>query len=223
MKHATRTTGPATAAATALSAALLTLTTPTTSHADTFIPLPGGETTETLGDGTTITVRLTGESALISPSMGATPLHRNTWASATATADASTPPRAMTIRPGYIVGCQINIAGGGATTGLGLSQRTGSDTAELSANGGANLSLGPGQAKKFYVLDLEAPDAFGDETHRPFNRVMSPHGSVTWKNTTIGLTGCAGYAQARTFVQVDIETSNAKEIITLWGQPFSLG
>ncbi|MEU4843340.1 MspA family porin, partial [Nocardia testacea] len=50
-------------------------------NADTFIPLPGGELVKTLSDGTVVTVRMVGESATISPSMGATPVHRNAWAS----------------------------------------------------------------------------------------------------------------------------------------------
>ncbi|MBF6470150.1 porin, partial [Nocardia beijingensis] len=39
-------------------------------NADTFVPLPGGELTKTLSDGTVVTIRLVGESANISPSMG---------------------------------------------------------------------------------------------------------------------------------------------------------
>lgn len=214
--------GLAAAGSTLLAAATLALL-PAPASGDTFVPLPGGQITETLGDGTTVTVRLTAESAVISPSMGATPLHRNAWVSGSAAAETSQPPRSMSIRPGYVVGCQLNIAGGGANAGAGATQRASSDTPDLSVSTGGNLTLGPGQAKKFYVLDIEMPDAFGDESHRPFNRVTSPHSSVTWKNSTMGLAGCAGYAQARAFVQVDVETTNAKEIVTLWGQPFSLG
>ncbi|MGW5382533.1 MspA family porin [Nocardia sp. NPDC003963] len=210
------------AGSTLLAAAVLALL-PAPAHGDTFVPLPGGRITETLGDGTTVTVHLTGESAVISPSLGATPLHRNTWVSGSAGAEASRPPRSMAIRPGYVVGCQVNIAGGGVNAGAGASQRAGSQNPDLSTSTGGNLTLGPGQAEKYYLLDIEAPNAFGEESHRPFNRVTSPTGSVTWKNSTIGLAGCAGYAQARAFVQVEVETSKAKEIITLWGQPFGLG
>ncbi|WP_172456903.1 MspA family porin, partial [Nocardia farcinica] len=34
---------------------------------------------------------------------------------------------------------------------------------------------------------------------------------------------CAGYAQARSFVKVKVETDNVMSVVTLWGQPFSLG
>ena len=49
-------------------------------NADTFVPLQDGNITQTLLDGTVVTVRQTGNSANISPSMGSTPLHRNVWA-----------------------------------------------------------------------------------------------------------------------------------------------
>lgn len=35
--------------------------------------------------------------------------------------------------------------------------------------------------------------------------------------------GCAGYAQARAFAEVEVETATAKEVATVWGQPFSIG
>lgn len=190
--------------------------------ADAFVPLPGAALTETLGDGTTVTVRVVGESATISPSMGSTPLHRNAWVSASAQVELSAPAR-MLIKPGYVVGCQVNIDGGGANSGANLS----SDWAGQSPSGGGslggNLSLGPGQAQKFYLLDLEGPDGFGAESHRPFTMHAGTNGSVTWRNSTIGLSGCAGYAQARVFTEVQVETSSAKEVVTVWGQPFSLG
>uniref|UniRef100_UPI0024565D4A MspA family porin n=1 Tax=Nocardia asiatica TaxID=209252 RepID=UPI0024565D4A len=86
-------------------------------NADTFVPLPGGELTKTLSDGTVVTVRLVGESANISPSMGATPLHRNAWVSGSAQVELSGAAGGK-IFPGYTVGCQVNIAGGGATGGV---------------------------------------------------------------------------------------------------------
>lgn len=191
--------------------------------ADTFIPLPGGAVTETLGDGTVVTVRIVGESANISPSMGSTPLHRNVWVSGTTQVELSAPARTTKIKPGYVVGCQVNIAGGGANGGANASSDWAGKNPSAGGNVGSNLSLGPGQAKKFYLLDLEAPDAFGSESHRPFSMMTGTTGSVAWTNSTIGLSGCAGYAQARVFTEVEVETKNVKEFVTVWGQPFSLG
>ncbi|WP_280438465.1 MspA family porin [Nocardia carnea] len=205
-----------------VAAASVGLATTGIAGADTFIPLPGAAISETLGDGTAVTVRIVGESATISPSMGATPLHRNVWVSASAQVELSAPARSS-IKPGYVVGCQVNIAGGGANGGANYSTDLSGEKQSAGGSLGGNLSLGPGQAEKFYLLDLEAPDAFGSESHRPFSSLAGTSGSVSWRNSTIGLAGCAGYAQARAFAEVEVETATAKEVVTVWGQPFSLG
>ncbi|MFI9536297.1 MspA family porin [Nocardia fusca] len=193
-------------------------------NADTFIPLPGGEITKTLSDGTVVTVRLVGESATISPSMGATPIHRNAWASASAQVEIAGGEKVGgKIYPGYVVGCQVNIDGGGAEGEAGAD--IDGESGEVSPSGevGGNLTLGPGQAKSFYVLDIEKPDDYGNEDHATNNKFKGNSGSVTWSDQTIGVNGCGGYAQARSFVRVKVETDNVMSVVTLWGQPFSLG
>ncbi|MGQ4619428.1 MspA family porin [Nocardia sp. R7R-8] len=195
-------------------------------NADTFVPLPGAEIVKTLSDGTVITVRLADESATISPSMGATPIHRNAWVSASAQVEVSGTGAAGSIWPGYTVGCQVNIAGGGVNGGAAgtvTSDGNGGATGDVGGNGGANLSLGPGQAKSFYVLDLEKPDGYGNEYHYAYNSFQGTSASVTWADESIGLSGCAGYAQARAFVSVEIFTDTVTSWVTLWGQPFSIG
>ncbi|MEU7763999.1 MspA family porin [Nocardia sp. NPDC049190] len=194
-------------------------------NADTFVPLPGGELTKTLSDGTVVTIRLVNESANINPSMGSTPLHRNAWVSGSAQVELSGAAGGF-LFPGYTVGCQVNIAGGGATGGAdaGVDWSDGQNMRpSVGANSGGNLSLGPGQAKSFYVLDLEQADDFGNSAHRTNIRFKGTHGSVTWADETIGLSGCGGYAQARAFVSVEVETENVSTWVTLWGAPFSLG
>lgn len=194
-------------------------------NADTFVPLPGGTITKTLSDGTVVTVRMVGESANINPSMGSTPLHRNAWVSGSAQVEISGPNGAVggKIWPGYVVGCQVNISGGGATGGADAGANYDGSAPSVGATSGANLSLGPGQSKAFYVLDLEQPDDFGSEAHYGRNKFGGNSGSVTWSDETIGLNGCAGYAQARSFVTVKVETDNVVSDVVLWGQPFSLG
>ncbi|WP_280216775.1 MspA family porin [Nocardia neocaledoniensis] len=193
-------------------------------EADAFVPLPGGEMVKTLSDGTVVTVRLVGESATISPSMGATPVHRNAWVSGTAQVElvgAGEGSYGLVV-PGYTVGCQVNIAGGGAGGGVeGASDWEGN--ASLGANTSGELSLGPGQAESFYILDREKADDFGNESHKVYNEFTGGSGSVTWADQTIGLTGCGGYAQARAFVSVEVVTATVTSWVTLWGQPFSLG
>lgn len=196
--------------------------------ADTFVPLPGGELVKTLSDGTVVTVRLVGESATVNPSLGATPLHRNAWVSASAQVELSGAGASTggTIFPGYVVGCQVNIAGGGASGGANGSLDW-SDGQNIRPGAGADtggeLTLGPGQAESFYILDREEADDFGAEVHRTYNSFSGTSGSVTWSDETIGLTGCAGYAQARSFVSVEVITDSVTSWVTLWGQPFGLG
>ncbi|MGH8881042.1 MAG: MspA family porin [Stackebrandtia sp.] len=194
-------------------------------NADTFVPLPGGEIVKTLSDGTVVTVRMAGESASISPSMGSTPVHRNAWVSGSAQVEVAGGGEDVggKIYPGYVVGCQVNIDGGGAEAGAGADIDGTSGEVSPSGEGGANLTLGPGQAKSFYVLDIEKPDDYGNENHATNNKFKGNSGSVTWSDQTLGLNGCGGYAQARSFVKVKVETDNVMSTVTLWGQPFSLG
>ncbi|WP_327142219.1 MspA family porin [Nocardia sp. NBC_01327] len=197
-------------------------------NADTVIPLPGGSLTKTLSDGTVVTVNLVGESANINPSMGDTPLHRNAWVSASAQVQISGNNTDVggNIYPGYVVGCQVTIDGAntnGGVSGGASWDSSGNVTPSAGATGGGNLTLGPGQAQSFYILDREMPDDFGNPIHKTKNTFKGSSGSVTWADETIGLNGCAGYAQARAFVNVEIETDNVITWTTLWGAPFSLG
>jgi len=185
-----------------------------TANADTVVPLPGGSITRAFADGTVVTVRLTDESALISPSMGATPLHRNAWVSGSASAEISGPGASGgEITPGYIVACQLNLGGGGGVdSGDGGLDLTGAPVVP-SPSTTADIVIGPGEAQSLPVL--------GSST--PANKFTGNSGSVTWTDWTIGLSGCAGYAQARSFVKVTVDTDTVSGSVTLWGQPFSIG
>jgi len=192
--------------------------------ADTFVPLPGGEIVKTLSDGTVVTVRLVGESATISPSLGSTPVHRNAWVSGSAQVELSGGDEiGGSIYPGYVVGCQVSIDGGGVEGGVDGGVEWEDGAGSLGAESGGELTLGPGQAKSFYLLDIEEADDFGNEDHAKRNKFKGNSGSVTWADSTIGLSGCGGYAQARAFVRVKVETGNVITSVTLWGQPFSIG
>ncbi|PTR33242.1 MspA protein [Rhodococcus sp. OK611] len=192
-------------------------------NAGTLVPLPDGTITETLVDGTVVTITRTGESATISPSMGATPLHRNVWVSGSAKVEVSG-GGAGTIQPGYIVACQLTLGGKTGTDGSMKRDWEGEaiKTAPDSAKAAGNLSIAPGQAVDYKILDLELADAFGAEQHRAANPYKGK-GSVTWADSTLGVSGCAGYAQARSYVKVTVNTANVTSNVTLWGQPFSIG
>ncbi|APB01214.1 hypothetical protein NS506_07192 [Nocardia seriolae] len=205
-------------------------------RADTFIPLPGGTITRQLADGTTMTVRITGESAKISGSMGDTPAHRNVWTTAVASVDLDGPSAGsnqiqIKISPGYIVGCQVDISGGlnsGASGGVtnDPSKMTQQNPfAGLSATQSLSegITLGPGQAVARLILDLEKPDDYGQESHKRYNKVSCPHASVSWQDEAFEVNGCGGYAQARSFVAAEVDTPNFIGNLVLYGEPFSMG
>jgi hypothetical protein len=192
-------------------------------NADTFVPLPDQTVTQTLQDGSVVTLTLTEDSATINPSMGSTPLHRNAWVSGRVKVS-MTNGQAIDgwVWPGYVVGCQIDINGGGVSESATASATSSTTTA--SSGSTATLSLGPGQAQTFSLLDIERPTPFGDDANYPFNYFHSTNTSgVHWEDTTIALNGCAGYAQARAFAKVRIQTKYAVGSVNVWGPPFSLG
>ncbi|KXF49245.1 porin [Rhodococcus sp. SC4] len=194
--------------------------------ADTFIPLPGGSIAKTLTDGTVVTVNLTDESANISASLGSTPLHRNVWVNgkAAVTLDGAG-AKGATITPGYILACQVDF-GASANGKAGSTPSVADDgTVSIPVTGttGAGITLGPGQAKNVTLLDLEKKDAYGAEVHSGANSFKGKSGSVRWTDSALGVSGCAGYAQARSYVKVAVNTDNVTSSITLWGQPFSIG
>ncbi|MFE3193558.1 MspA family porin [Nocardia sp. NPDC059240] len=214
-----------------LSAAVIGCLSAAPVHADTIVPLPGGHITQTIGDGTVVDVDLTGESANINPSLGATPLHRNAWTSGHGAVDlsggaAADPATYTKLNIGYIVGCQVDLSAG-MTAGVDASATadlsSGQGTITPSGGASTSLTLAAGQAKVLNLLDLEVPDDYNKESHYSAPRVSGPHQSVTWHDETFAVNGCGGYAQARSFVQAKVYTPTTVGMVTLWGEPFSLG
>ncbi|MEV0251414.1 MspA family porin [Nocardia sp. NPDC050712] len=194
--------------------------------ADTFVPLPGGTITRELADGTTVTVTVERESAKVSPSLGATPVHRNVWVTARASVDLAGPSAStatIKISPGYVVGCQVDI--GGITGSNNESATLSNNTVPIAPTEsfGAGITFGPGKAIARLMLDLEMPDDYGQESHKRYNKIPGPHTSVTWIDETFAVDGCGGYAQARSFVAAEIDSTNYIGNVVLWGQPFSIG
>ncbi|BAH53937.1 MspA family porin [Rhodococcus opacus] len=206
-------------------------------NADTFVPLQDGTITQTLLDGSVVTVRQTGNTANISPSMGSTPLHRNVWASGTidVSIEGGT-AKGGTIDAGYIVACQLNFGGeAGGEAGVGFAPRaeaTDPDTGVVTPAGidqstssstSAGISIGPGEAKNVPILDIEYTDDYGAEAHKSSFKFTGKSGGFTYSDETFGVSGCAGYAQARSYAKVSVSTESVDGTVTLWGQPFSLG
>lgn len=192
-------------------------------NADTFTALPDGEVTKTLVDGTVVKITRTGESVNVSPSMGATPLHRNSWVSGRIGAEVTGPnAKGGSINVGYVVACQATLgAKGGADTGIGSNWE--GDKTTQSAKSSTTVTVGPGQAANFRILDIEKADAYGAESHSGSHSFKGTSGSVTYADSTMSVNGCTGYAQARSFATVTVNTDTVTSTTTLWGQPFSIG
>ncbi|WP_067670844.1 MspA family porin [Nocardia miyunensis] len=192
--------------------------------ADAFVPLPSQTLTKTMADGTVVTVQRTDESATITGSLGATPLHRNAFVSGRYNVQLSRPTPSMLIQAGYVVGCQVSVGSLTNSSSGSTSTDSSGSTSVTGASVGETLSIGPGQAKDYFVTDWERQDDFGAQQHLPFAPYLNTdHAKLNYVNTTLSVVGCAGYAQARSFVNVMVYNPNADDIITLYGQPFSLG
>ncbi|OZC58316.1 hypothetical protein CH289_01745 [Rhodococcus sp. RS1C4] len=212
-------------------------------NADTFVPLSDNEISKTLIDGTVVTIKGFGQSGLISPSMGATPTQRNVWVTGNYTVETSN-PGGGSIEPGFLVGCQVDFAAGisggvegsfgqGNTIklepGKPLSSleinRTQPNTYDIGA--GVNLDLAPGQLNDIKLVADETSAKIdgvtvATDTSNSFD-FSGNGGGYTYVDETLSVSGCAGFAEARSYVNVTIDNDAVTSTVTLWGQPFSIG
>lgn len=209
--------------------------------ADTFVPLPDNEISKTLIDGTVVTVKGFGQSALISPSMGATPTQRNVWVTGNYTVETSG-GGGGSIEPGFLVGCQVDFAAaidGGVGASFGQGNTVGllpgtiipfinyTQPNRYDIGAGLDLQLAPGQLNDVkLVADETDADIDGvtvaTEVDNDFD-FEGNGGGYTYADETLGVSGCAGFAEARSYVNVTVETETVTSTVTLWGQPFSIG
>jgi MspA len=184
-------------------------------------PLPGGKTVQTLDDGTQVTVSLFGESSTISPAMSAIPTSRNVWLNGKIAVNVTGGAEGGSIEAGYIVGCQLNFganAGAGGGVGGAFPAEPGGsfDVAPSAAGGEAGFSLSPGEAT--YVAFFT--DDKGENTGIDFEGAT---GGIAYSQETFAVHGCAGFAEAKAYVKVTVETESTTGIVTLYGSPFSIG
>ena len=195
-------------------------------HADTTVRLPDQTVTKKLADGTTITIKRTNERARINPSMGGTPLHRNAWVSGRYDVTTSDKKAKFGIGSGYIVGSQLTLGGKSSSTAT-AKPGTSTPGQEVAITGtaqtGAGVTLGPGQAANYVINDIEYADAFGSRAHESAVKFRGGEGAVAYTNETMMINGCAGYAQARSYAKVQIQTEHTTQVVWMYGKPFSLG
>lgn len=203
-----------------------------TANADTFMKLPN----DSVRNGA-VTVSVTNQSAVLSPSMVALPTSRNAWVSGTVSVKVDGKASGGSIRAGYLVGCQIDVGsakvvlGGDAQSGATYTMNEGPSVApSVSGTTGGAISLKAGSVGTQYLTwDRATMPEPGDEvTPNWANPTTSfkfkgGSGSLSYADRTIGVDGCAGYAQARFFAQVKATTGDTARYTVLWGQPFTLG
>ena len=204
-------------------AAAIAVSAPAVATADVKVVLPSQTDTQRLGDGTTVTLTRSNERANINPSLGGTPLHRNAWVSAVYNVRTSKKVNVIKVQAGYVVGCQVNL-NSLTNNGNGTGSQPSGGSATGSVGAGESISIGPGQAVNYWVFDREFADDFGSDTHSTkINFKKTDHGRLSYTNQTMQINGCGGYAQARSIANVFVDTDNARQILTFYGRPFSLG
>ena len=186
-------------------------------NADTFVPLQDGHITRP-----GVQIDSVGQHALISPSLAANGAGRVVWVSGNVSADVDTPEGkvgpwngpsgapgtnnssthgASTMTVGYVVGCQVDL--GSLSTNMSTTLST-----SPSLTGSLSLPLAPGQVKWVYLDQVDMPES--GKYH------------YDYQDQQLEIQGCAGYAQARQAVVVEVVGADYSKT-TLYGQPFSLG
>ncbi|MFW0784500.1 MspA family porin [Gordonia sp. CPCC 206044] len=194
-------------------------------QADTQVRLPNQTVVKRLNDGSTLTITRTNERARINPSLGGTPLHRNAWVSGRYDLKSSDKKSRIGIGAGYIVGCQMTFGAKSTTDGKAspsLSESGGVNITGTASTGGS-VTIGPGQAAMFSINDAEYQDPFGSRGHSKSVKFRNGEGALAYTNATMMINGCAGYAQARSFAKVSVQTEKTTQVVNLYGKPFSLG
>ncbi|HEY5853133.1 MAG TPA: MspA family porin [Aldersonia sp.] len=196
-------------------------------NADTFVPLPDGQKA-----GPGYTMGHVASSALISPSLAANGAGRTAWVSGNAWADVTVTPEgeagpnsgpendggansgtnnssthgASQLNTGYIIGCQVDIGGIGLGGGIGGGIST--SALDGSISGSVSIDIGPGQVKWVRIggKDITSPGRY----------------TYDYQDVQMEIQGCGGYAQARSYTNVEIIGDNYVKG-ALYGQPFSIG
>ncbi|MEH3154602.1 MAG: MspA family porin [Gordonia paraffinivorans] len=190
--------------------------------------LPGGFTTQTLADGTKVSVQLKDEFVTIARSGAANATTRNAWVSGKVIvtvngANAS----GGDVTAGYLVGCQVDFSGGGSVGSGGALAVGGSNLAivpgDTNVTPNGSVTLAPGVAKFVPVLDSGVGKYNGtDEADTSFS-FKGNRGGIAYSQETFQVNGCAGYASAKAAISVKVSTDAVDGYVTLYGRPFSIG
>ncbi|WP_231703066.1 MspA family porin [Tsukamurella asaccharolytica] len=185
----------------------------------------------------TITVSVKAQRAKLSPGMVALPTTRNAWVSGVVSVKVNgAAADGGSIEAGYAVGCQIDVGSAGVEAGVEAASGASVDfngptiQPSVTASTGASLSLAAGSiGTQSLTYDRATWPKPGDEIDPDWSAPSTSFdftgssGSFTYSDQTIGVDGCAGYAQARLYVIVRAEVGDTKGRVVLWGDRFTLG
>jgi hypothetical protein len=203
--------------------------------ADVFVPLPDGQKA-----GPGYSLGHVASSAIVSPSLAANGAGRVVWVSGKAWADVTVTPEgevgpnngsptdggensgtnnssthgASQLNTGYIVGCQLDVSGLGGDLGASLNAPLGfgTDGLSLGADGGITGSITvPISAGQVKWVEVGTKDI-----------TKAGRYAYDYQDVQMEIQGCGGYAQARSYTNVEIIGNNYVKG-TLYGQPFSIG
>ncbi|KXO89144.1 MspA family porin [Tsukamurella pseudospumae] len=208
-------------------------------YADTVLNLGTASVSQKVG-GATVTISISNHSGRLSPGMVSLPTTRNAWVSGVVSAKIDGEKASGgSIMAGYVVGCQVDVGAasvklsGGVDSGVGYDSSADSPfsfTPKATASTGGSLSLKAGSVgTQMLTYDRSKWPAPGDEITPKFAepgssfKFAGKSGSLAYSDQTIGVDGCAGYAQAKFFAKVKALVGNSEGTVLLWGKPFSLG
>lgn len=185
--------------------------------------LPGGFTTQTLADGTKVSVQLKDEFVTIARSGAANATTRNAWVSGKVIVTVNGANAAGgDVEAGYLVGCQVDFGDGVGLSGNGGTS-TDEDPTDTTAGAGGTFTIAPGVAKFIPVLDSGVGKYNGGDSEDSSFTFKGNRGGIAYSQETFQVNGCAGYASAKAAIKVKVSTDAVDGYVTLYGRPFSLG
>lgn len=175
--------------------------------------LPGATKTKSFPDGQ-LTIKLYDESAKISKAVTNIPTSREVMVSGKVRVSTSGGVKGGSINAGYVVGCQLTFGAGAGTEGSQKLEQGAIATGESKGS----VKIGPGEAAYVPIVKMK----IDDEEVNSFD-FTGATGGIAYSGERFNIDGCAGYAQARAQVTVQVKTDTFKGNVTMYGKPFSIG
>lgn len=181
-------------------------------------PLPGAFKSKAVPGGK-VSIRLFNEAYAVQNSVANNPFSREVFVSGKVRINTSGDIKGGTVTAGYLVGCQLNFGAKSGGDIIGESDWDGNGKLKNDKTKvGASFTLSPGDVKFAPVIRASV----GGEAVESFSFTGNT-GGVAYKSERFAVDGCAGFAEARALVNVQVSTKGAKSNITLYGRPFSIG